>query len=120
MDGPEISILCPLRSIPSISSSASGGGSISASDSDKLERFSQFGELSLSNGTERMLVYVDGSVTNVRISLSTGNNNSEKVVVFAVAGLGQQDAIIVEASQDVFQNLTFQYDTNGETAIVTP
>lgn len=83
-------------------------------------RFQRFSEVILDSEGERILLYTDGSVTDVRIRQGTWTEDGldfiPEAMVYAASGLSQGDAVLVQASiPDGMPNLQLQYTANGET-----
>lgn len=69
-------------------------------DADALERFTQFPEVVLESGGEKILIYADGSVYNVRLEVggpSYGGSFAPDYTALAVYSLTPGDALVIEA-----------------------
>lgn len=93
---------------------------LSANDYSILDQYTQFGEVVLKEGSDRLLVTVDGSVANLRILLDSEDPNTSGSMVFATYGLGSTDAVIIEAPSDTWERITILYESNGESVTITP
>lgn len=83
-------------------------------DTSVLDAYSQFAEVSISSGADKLLIYTDGSVSNVKLHYRT--SDSEDAVILGVAGIGPTDAILVEISIDrAVENLFIIFDSFGQT-----
>lgn len=93
---------------------------ITSENISTLDDFSQFGEVVLEEGSEKLLICVDGSVSDLRISLKQDDHHNAETMVFSSSGLGSTDAILVEAPAETFSNLVISYRSNGELVSITP
>lgn len=94
-------------------------GAVLAEKLDAIpEAYTQFAEATLAGGGEKLLITTDGSISNVRLTLSaiapeTGVNEA---VVLALAGMGPTDAILLNLDLDnALNNLTITFDSYGQT-----
>ncbi len=97
-------------------------GTVSAEvfNQEDAARFQRFSEVILDSEGEKILLYTDGSVTDVRIRQGTWTEDGldfiPEAMVFAANGLSQGDAVLLQASiPDTMSNLQLQYTSNGET-----
>jgi len=91
---------------------------IAFSDAD-LEQFTQYTELILEEGTQKLLLCTDSMVTDIRImtcSLSEdGESLTSEATVFAAAALTPGDAIMLEAAiSETAPTLRIQWRSGGE------
>lgn len=83
-------------------------------------RFQRFSEVILDSEGGNILLYTDGSVTDVRIRQGSWDEDgvafTPETMVYAANGLSQGDAVLVQTViPDVMPNLQLQYTANGET-----
>lgn len=87
-------------------------------DTKDLESFSQFAEVSMDQPSDKLLIYSQGSVSNVRLHY-TAENGSE-IFILGMAGIGPKDAILAELSLDwAMENLKITFDSYGQTQTLT-
>lgn len=89
---------------------------VPAGDTALLSQFSQFAEVSIEPGTQKLLIYTDGSVSNPRLILSTEPDSGvSEATVLSLAGLGPKDGILVEVSTETaIKNLTISFESFGQ------
>lgn len=98
---------------PAEQEEAVGSVSIQNFKNDTLENFSQFAEVTLSEEREKILLYTDKSVYDIRLHASTGDSDSNAMYcIFAAYGLTPGDAIIVQPEK---VPLLLTYRTNENT-----
>ncbi len=97
-------------------------GTVSAQvfNQEDAARFQRFSEVILDSEGEKILLYTDGCVTDVRIRLGTWTEDGldfiPEAMVFAANSLSKGDAVLLQAAiPDTMSNLQLQYTSNGET-----
>lgn len=101
--------------LPAARVTASGNVTISDFTPALAESFSHTAELVMDPEGKMHLVHTDGTVQDIRITYTDGD---ESYTVFAANSLATGEAIMVQASEDVAKNLELSYSSNGETAKV--
>ena len=82
------------------------------------EGLTQFAELKLDSSGERFILTSDGSISNIRIFQKNHDSNSfeSEGMVFAMAGMGPSDAIILELSKNnANETISISFDSYGST-----
>lgn len=89
---------------------------ISEGDTALLEQFSQFAEVSMEPGTQQLLIYTDGSVSNLRLTYTPDPDSGvAEMTVLTLAGMGPSDAILVEVSTETaVEDLSVSFESFGQ------
>lgn len=97
-------------------------GSVQAEvfDEATLDRFTQFAEVVLEEGSDKILLYTDKSVYDVRVETGTwssdGSTFTPDHTVLAAYSLTPGDAIMIDSPlNNTLPTLRLSYNTNGET-----
>lgn len=101
--------------LPATRASATGKVTISDFTPALAENFTHTAELVLDSEGKMYLLHAEGSVQDIRITLSDGD---ESYTIFAASSLSGGEAIMVQAKEDVAKNLELRYLSNGETVKV--
>jgi len=86
-------------------------------DSEVLESFEQFGELTIGEGGTKYLLTADGSVLNLRIYEATTDNAPGKTL-HASAGMGPGNAVLLDLPSEI-TTLQVSFESNGETILTS-
>ena len=87
------------------------------SDLTILDNYSQFAELELVKGKDQLLLSVDGSVSNLQVFSIAQEDLSIMTdrLLFAAAGMGSTDALIMELDAELSQVFLITYESDGAT-----
>lgn len=111
----ELSTLLQSDYLPAARVSATGKATISDFTPALAENFTHTAELVLDPEGKMYLVHAEGTVQDIRITLSDGD---ESYTIFAANSLSSGEAIMVQANEDAAKNLELSYLSNGETVKV--
>ena len=105
---------------PAERETAAGSVDVEIFDENDLEKFTQFAEIVLAEGSDKILLHTDKSVYDIRIETgswsSDGSTFTPEHTVFAAYSLTPGDAIMVESQfKDTLPTLRLCYTTNGKT-----
>lgn len=98
--------------IPAQRPAATGKAQIADFTADLADNFSHTAEMVMDPDGKMYLVYAEGTVQNIRITLTDGG---ESYTVFAANSLSAGEAIMVQATEGSAKNLELSYLSNGET-----
>lgn len=96
----------------------SGNLIIVPAENTDITRFNRISELVLNVEAPMYLIYTEGSVQNLSITLSDAVLNNY-YTVFAAQSLCEADAIVVQADVNLFRHLNISYESNGQ-LVTTP
>lgn len=111
----KLSTLLQSDYLPAARVSATGKATISDFTPTLAENFTHTAELVLDPEGKMYLVHAEGTVQDIRITLSDGD---ESYTIFAANSLSSGEAIMVQANEDAAKNLELSYLSNGETVKV--
>ena len=101
--------------LPEARDKANGTATVTPFESVNQDDFSHIAEIITHKDGDMYMVGTDGSVQNVRITLT---DNASNYTVFAAYNLSAGDGIMVQASQDALQKMKLSYKTGNETVTV--
>lgn len=82
------------------------------------DTLTQFAEISVNTGGEKLLITTDGSISNIRLHYTSDLNEStiEKSVILAMAGMGPTDAILLELDPETAaEHISISFESYGAT-----
>ena len=101
--------------LPEARDKANGTATVTPFESVNQDDFSHIAEIITHKDGDMYMVGTDGSVQNVRITLT---DNASNYTVFAAYNLSAGDGIMVQASQDALQKMKLSYKNGNETVTV--
>ena len=101
--------------LPAPRVSATGKAIVSDFTSALADNFTHTAELVLDPAGKMYLVHAEGTVQDIRITLSDGD---ESYTIFAANSLSGGEAIMVQVKEDAAKNLELSYLSNGATVKV--
>ena len=80
-----------------------------------MERFNNMAEVTLVNGEEIMVVYPEGNVEDIRISVAGDDRNQPEYIIFAAPEMSDRNAVVISLTKDDIAKMTVSYTANGKT-----
>lgn len=90
---------------------AAGSITISPFAEVDTDKFSDIAELVADNGGKMYMIYTDSQVQNIQI---TQNDSAGSYTIFAANTLSADDAIMIQANDDILRDIEITYRSNGE------
>ena len=78
-----------------------------------MERFNNMAEVTLVNGEEIMVVYPEGNVEDIRISVAGDDRNQPEYIIFAAPEMSDRNAVVISLTKDDIAKMTVSYTANG-------
>lgn len=88
-------------------------------DISNSSRFNNMAEIHLANGAGSYVVYPEGTVENIRVTMSGDNRTMPEYTVFAAFEMSDRDAIIINLEEEMIGRVTIHYATNQSTSEIT-
>lgn len=79
-----------------------------------MERFNNMAEVTLVNGEEIMVVYPEGNVEDIRISVAGDDRNQPEYIIFAAPEMSDRNAVVISLTKDDIAKMTVSYTANGK------
>ena len=79
-----------------------------------MEQFDNMAEVTLDAGEEILVVYPEGTVEDVRVSIADNGKNLSSYTVFAALEMSANNAVVLSVSEEVMNNTTIAYISNDE------
>lgn len=92
--------------------------SASFMDTD-MEQFSNVAEVTLASGEEIMVVYPDGEVQDVRITVAADDVSVPEYTVFVSYQMSEKNAVVISLPQESIESITVQYTADGNTESIS-
>lgn len=79
------------------------------------ETLTQFAEVTVTPGSEKLLLTTDGSISNIRLHYTPNRNGStiDKTMILAAAGMGPTDAILMEIDTETAEYISVFFESYG-------
>ena len=83
-----------------------------------MEQFNNMAEVNLTTGEEIMVIYPEGRVEDIRISVAGDGKNIPEYTVFAALEMSSRNAIVISLSEHEMSKITVSYSSEGNTASI--
>lgn len=83
-----------------------------------MTRFNNMAEITLAAGKEVMVVYPEGNVEDVRITIASDGINMPAYTVFAALEMSAKNAVVISLEQEDIAGITITYSADGSTASI--
>ena len=86
--------------------------------STDMEQFNNMAEITLATGEEIMVVYPEGRVEDIRITIPGNGKNLPPYTAFAALEMSAQNAVVISLAKDDIDGITVTYMTDGNTVTI--
>ena len=83
-----------------------------------MEQFNNMAEVNLTTGEEIMVIYPEGRVEDILISVAGDGKNIPEYTVFAALEMSSRNAIVISLSEHEMSKITVSYSSEGNTASI--
>lgn len=84
-----------------------------------MEQFNNMAEVNLKTGEEIMVVYPEGKVEDIRISVAGDGKNVPEYTVFAALEMSANNAVVISLAHDDVGKISASYTTDGITESIS-
>jgi len=86
--------------------------------STDMEQFNNMAEITLATGEEIMVVYPEGRVEDIRITIPGNGKNLPPYTAFAALEMSAQNAVVISLAKDDIDGITVTYMSDGNTVTI--
>lgn len=86
--------------------------------STDMEQFNNMAEITLTTGEEIMVVYPEGRVEDIRITIPGNGKNLPPYTAFAALEMSAQNAVVISLAKDDIDGITVTYMSDGNTVTI--
>ena len=79
-----------------------------------MEQFNNMAEVTLQSGEEIIVIYPDGCVENIRVTIPSSENKLSNYTVFAAYEMSNNNAVVLSVAKQMVDAITVEYMSNSE------
>ena len=79
-----------------------------------MTQFNNMAEVKLTNGEEIMVVYPEGRVEDIRITVAGDDKNMPQYTVFAALEMSAKNAVVISLSEEEVSKIQISYTSEGK------
>lgn len=83
-----------------------------------MTQFNNMAEVNLTNGEEIMVVYPEGRVEDIRITVDGDGKNMPQYTVFAALEMSARNAVVISLSEDELSKINVSYTAEGNSVSI--
>ena len=83
-----------------------------------MEQFNSMAEVTLTTGEEILVIYPEGNVEDIRITVPGNGMNLPEYTVFAALEMSDQNAVVMSLPEEDIDGITVSYMSEGNTEIL--